>query len=120
MNELNLIAWDANNKTLTREVTKQSEDWETTVGNAPPLSKQERWALRELMTDPEYHKWRQTLTTSEQRRLKSSQCHYHSVEEDPPKTAQERDRFRNRHRHCARPVTDDGHRQPPRCSGASR
>jgi hypothetical protein len=69
MNELALDEWDPDNKQLTREFTKRFEGWEATVHNAKPISKQERWALRELMTNPDYHAFYTTeLVGPEQRK----------------------------------------------------
>jgi hypothetical protein len=69
MNELALNEWDPDNKQLTREFTRRFEGWEASVSNAKPISKQERWALRELMTDPKYHTFYTTeLVGPEQRK----------------------------------------------------
>jgi hypothetical protein len=69
MNELALNEWDKDNKQLTREFTRRFEGWEASVSNAKPISKQERWALRELMTDPKYHAFYTTeLVGPEQRK----------------------------------------------------
>jgi|SRR6516165_6025792 hypothetical protein len=69
MNELALDEWDKDNKQLTREFTRRFEGWEASVSNAKPISKQERWALRELMTDPKYHAFYTTeLPGPEQRK----------------------------------------------------
>jgi len=69
MNELALDEWDPDNKQLTREFTRRFEGWEASVSNAKPISKQERWALRELMTNPDYHAFYTTeLAGPEQRK----------------------------------------------------
>jgi hypothetical protein len=69
INELALEEWDPDNKQLTREFTRRFEGWEAGVSNAKPISKQERWALRELMTDPKYHAFYTTeLAGPEQRK----------------------------------------------------
>lgn len=68
LNDLGLGAWDKDDKKLVREFTQRFEQWERTVGdNAKPLSKQERWALRTLMTEPKYHAWYTTLPGPKQR-----------------------------------------------------
>jgi hypothetical protein len=69
MSKLGLTTWDPNNKKLVREVTKRFEDWERSVSNYHPLTKQERWALRELTNNPKYLEWHATLTKPERRRL---------------------------------------------------
>jgi hypothetical protein len=68
--DLGLDAWDKDNKKLAREFTQRFEGWERSVSNAKPITRQERWALRELMTEPNYHTWYTTdLTGPERRRL---------------------------------------------------
>jgi hypothetical protein len=63
LDDLGLTAWDdpdmdeATKKQLHKEFTKRFEGWERSVSNAAPLTKQERWALRELMTNPAIHTW---------------------------------------------------------------
>ena len=69
MSELGLTTWDPNDRKLVREVTKRFEDWERSFSNDHLLTKQERWALRELTNDPKYLEWHATLTKPEQRRL---------------------------------------------------
>jgi hypothetical protein len=69
MSKLDLTMWDSNNRNLVREVTTRFEDWERSVSNDHLLTKQERWALRELTNDPRYLQWHATLTKPEQRRL---------------------------------------------------
>jgi hypothetical protein len=69
-----LEKWDGNNKKLTREFVGRFEGWEPTTSNEAdfkPISKQERWALRELMTDPKYHTWYMgpEMTGPERRKL---------------------------------------------------
>ena len=55
---LPLDGWDPENKQLTKEFTRRFEAWELSGGsNLKLLTKQERWALRELMTDQKYHDW---------------------------------------------------------------
>ena len=69
---LPLDGWDPDNKQLTKEFTRRFEAWELSGGsNLKLLTKQERWALRELMTDPKYHDWYigPTLDTPTRRRL---------------------------------------------------
>ncbi len=69
MRELQLTEWDPNDRKLVREVSKRFEDWENSVSNAKPLTKQERWALRELMTNSDINTYYMTLTGPERRRL---------------------------------------------------
>jgi hypothetical protein len=69
MSELGLTTWDPNDKKLVREVAKRFEDWERSVSNDHLLTKQERWALRELTNNPKYLEWHATLTKPERRRL---------------------------------------------------
>ena len=64
--------WSPDNRQLTKEFTRRFEAWERQVSNDKPLTKQERWALRELMTNPVYHTWYSdpaNLTGPERRRL---------------------------------------------------
>jgi hypothetical protein len=67
--ELQLTEWDQNNRTLTRNAANRFEEWEIGVSNEKPMSKQERWALRELMTNPDIDAYYATLTGLERRRL---------------------------------------------------
>jgi hypothetical protein len=70
MLEFQLTEWDQNNRALTRDAVKRFEEWETSVSNnEKPMSKQERWALRELMTNPKIDAYYATLTGSQRRRL---------------------------------------------------
>jgi hypothetical protein len=69
MSELGLTEWAPNDRKLVREVTRRFEDWERSVSNDHPLTKQERWALRELTNDSKYLQWYATLTKPERRRL---------------------------------------------------
>ena len=53
-----------------KEFNARWEEYEAGAGrNHKPLSKQERWALREVMTNPEITAWRSTLTGPEKRKL---------------------------------------------------
>src|SRR5262249_15794969 len=58
-----------NNRTLTGDEAKGFEEWENSVSNEKPMSKQERWALRELMTNPDIRAYCATLTGPQRRRL---------------------------------------------------
>ena len=69
---LNLPAdgWDKDNKKLIKEFNRRWEAWELGTGdnqpaltgsNDPRHKKQERWALRELMSNPVYNDWYRTL-----------------------------------------------------------
>jgi hypothetical protein len=69
MREHHVTAWDQNDRKLVSEVSKRFENWENSVSNAKPLTKQERWALRELMTNSDIHIYYMTLTGPERRRL---------------------------------------------------
>ena len=63
-------SWDKDNKKLIKEFTSSFEAWEQSGGsNQPHLTKQERWALRELMTDQKYHDYYMTLDSPTRRRL---------------------------------------------------
>ena len=62
--------WDKDNKQAVKEFNHRWEDYESGNGkNVKPLSKQERWALREAMTNPEVAAYRATLTGPEKRKL---------------------------------------------------
>jgi hypothetical protein len=62
--------WDKTNTRLVREFNKQWDAYEIRLGsNYKPLSKQERWALREVMTNPEIGVWRGLLDGPQKRRL---------------------------------------------------
>jgi hypothetical protein len=72
MAEVAVAVWDGNNKRLTREFMSRWEEYERRGTNDPrqkPLSKQERWALREVMTTPDIGAWRATLDGVNRRKL---------------------------------------------------
>jgi hypothetical protein len=69
MCEHQVTAWDQNDRKLVSEVSKRFENWENSVSNAKPLTKQERWALRQLMSNADIHIYYMTLTGPERRRL---------------------------------------------------
>ena len=67
---LNSTVWDANDRKLTKEFTRRWEEYESGVGhNHKPISKQERWALREVANNPAITAWRAALTGPEKRKL---------------------------------------------------
>lgn len=62
--------WDPRNARMVKEFNQLWEQYEASAGtNRKPLSKQERCALREVMTNPAILAWRETLTGSEKRKL---------------------------------------------------
>jgi hypothetical protein len=62
--------WDKDNKRLVREFNRRWEEYEARLrSNYKPLTKQERWALREVMTNPEIGSWRVRLDGPEKRKL---------------------------------------------------
>jgi hypothetical protein len=68
--EVGAFKWDPDNKRAIKGFNARWEEYEAGVGtNHKPLSKQERWALREVMTNPEISAWRAALTASEKRKL---------------------------------------------------
>jgi hypothetical protein len=71
--EVGASDWDKDNKRLVREFNERWDEYETSTlrpgSNDKPLSKQERWALREVMTNPEIGAWRGLLDGPAQRRL---------------------------------------------------
>jgi hypothetical protein len=71
--EIGASEWDKNNKRLVKEFNARWDEYETSTlrprSNDKPISKQERWALREVMTNPEIGAWRGTLDGPRQRRL---------------------------------------------------
>jgi len=70
METIGVTVWDPNNKRLVREFMSRWDQYEYQVGgNQKPLSKQERWALREVMTNPEIGAWRSTLDGYNRRKL---------------------------------------------------
>jgi hypothetical protein len=73
MAEVGATVWDANNRRLTREFTQRWDEYETSAleagSNQKPLSKQERWALREVMTNPAIGMWRSGLDGTNRRKL---------------------------------------------------
>jgi hypothetical protein len=72
MAEVGVAAWDGNNKRLTKEFMSRWEEYERRGTNDPrqkPLSKQERWALREVMTNPDIGAWRSSLDGTNRRKL---------------------------------------------------
>jgi hypothetical protein len=63
-------AWDKDNKRLVGEFNKRWDEYEASTGaNYKPLSKQERSALRFVMTNPEVGAFRAGLIGPEKRRL---------------------------------------------------
>jgi hypothetical protein len=70
LDELELDEWDGDDKRLVHEFGRNWFLYESGVGsNHKPLSKQERWALRLLMTNPQIHAWRASLDDELQRQL---------------------------------------------------
>jgi hypothetical protein len=72
MAEVGVAVWDGNNKRLTKAFMSRWEEYEQRGTNDPrqkPLSRQERWALREVMTNPEIGGWRATLDGVNRRKL---------------------------------------------------
>ena len=66
MTDIEADAWDKDNKRLVKEFNRRWEAYESSVGsNHKPLSKQERWACRELIGNPEISAWRSMLTGPE-------------------------------------------------------
>ena len=63
-------AWDPDNRRAVKEFNCRWDAYESAVGaNHKPLSKQERWACREVMTNPALAAYRASLTGPEKRRL---------------------------------------------------
>ena len=57
------LKWDSNNKYAVTEFNARWDLYEASAGsNHKPLSKQEKCALREIMSNPEISAWRGTLT----------------------------------------------------------
>jgi hypothetical protein len=72
MAEVGATVWDANNRRLVREFNQRWDEYEASVigqSNQKPLSKQERWALREVMTNPNIGAWRATLDGTNRRKI---------------------------------------------------
>jgi hypothetical protein len=73
MAEVGVAVWDKNNRRLVREFTQRWDEYEAsaleTGSNQKPLSKQERWALREVMNNPKIGAWRATLDGYNRRKL---------------------------------------------------
>jgi hypothetical protein len=70
LSALGIAEWNKGNKKLTKEFDRRFSAWELSGGsNQTELTKQERWALRELMTNPKYHEWYLTLDGTTRRRL---------------------------------------------------
>ena len=68
--ETDAIKWDPDNKRMVKEFSQRWEEYESGAGrNHKPLTPTERWALREVMSNPEISAWRSTLTGPEKRRL---------------------------------------------------
>jgi hypothetical protein len=68
--EVGASKWSPDNKQLVKAFNVHWETYERSAGgNRPPLSKQERSALREVFATPEIEAWRNTLTAEERRRL---------------------------------------------------
>lgn len=70
LDAVNASAWDKDNKQAVKEFNRRWDSYEAGCGkNHKPLSKQERWAVREVMTNPAISAYRSTLTGPEKRRL---------------------------------------------------
>ena len=98
MNELQLTAWDGDNKILTGKFAKRFEAWEKTVHNTKPLTKQERWALREFMTDQKYHNWLMDLPGPKQRKINHPNAiinGYKRAHPDPKAIAAKREQIKD-------------------------
>ena len=71
--EVGVAVWDGNNKRLTKEFVRRWEEYEASAAepgsNQKPLTRQERWALREVMTNPDIGGWRTTLDGFKRRKL---------------------------------------------------
>ena len=68
--EVGASRWDKDNKRLVREFNRRWEEYEARLrSNYKPLTKQERWALREVMTNAEIGIWRGQLDGPEKRKL---------------------------------------------------
>ena len=62
--------WDANDRRAVKEFNMRWDEYEAGAGrNYKPLSKQERWAVREVTSNPEISAYRAGLTGPEKRRL---------------------------------------------------
>jgi hypothetical protein len=66
-----VLKWDANNKRAIKEFNRLWETYEASGGrnDYKPLSSTERWALREIMSNPDISAWRSSLTGPEKRKL---------------------------------------------------
>jgi hypothetical protein len=60
---------DPDDYRVVREASRRFRAWEARVSNEPPLTRQERWSLRELMTHPEITTWYLALPGPTRRRL---------------------------------------------------
>ena len=73
METVGVTAWNKDNKHLIREFNERWDEYEASAleqgSNQKPLSKQERWALREVMTNPEIGAWRSGLDGTNRRKL---------------------------------------------------
>jgi len=73
MKTVGVTAWNKDNKHLIREFNERWDEYEASAleqgSNQKPLSKQERWALREVMTNPEIGAWRSGLDGTNRRKL---------------------------------------------------
>jgi hypothetical protein len=67
---LGLSEWHGDNKPLVNRFNKMWEEYEAETGsNYKPITKQERWALRTVMANPEIVAFRARLDGPKQRRL---------------------------------------------------
>jgi hypothetical protein len=68
--EAGVEEWDEDNRALAKVFVRMWEEYERrAASNEKPLTKQERWALRFLMTHPEVRNWRDALPGPDKRRL---------------------------------------------------
>jgi hypothetical protein len=96
MADLKREKWDGDDKLLVREFVRRFDTWQGKVTNAKPISKQERWALREVMTDPKYQVWYMDLPGPKQRKMNHPNAiinAYKRVYPDPAKVKEKMHRL---------------------------
>jgi hypothetical protein len=64
------VRWDKDNKRLVKAFNASWEDYERRAGDQKALTKQERWALREVRSDPKYGIWRSEVGKKDPARMR--------------------------------------------------
>jgi hypothetical protein len=86
MDSQGLVEYDPDSKRLVREITKRMDDWERSKSNRRPMSKSERWAMREYFGNPKYEQWlnEKEMSGARRRRMNSPGSVINAYKRDYP------------------------------------